>query len=473
MVVTVGPQTRPLRIAALCVARLTPLALVFPTAAVAQVDWSVTAAVAGLPATLGQDARLSASPASDDVVWLTLGDGRVYVSTDAGLTWAGQHLAPGRVTPLPKPAPRQPPLKSFVPQPRRAEGMPSASQVLGFSALEASFDDPVGSPSTLSLRAFSEELWTGRGVLTGPKTDPAPNRLYAANARTAADGKLFRVDVTPLPAHPRAAIARGNDGGVWRTDDAGATWRPVNAATAAAHSAPPTDEVPGAPCGRRVGLTQSGITLDGVDTSLDADALRGASACAVGAHTVWWLRAGRLLRAVPSARSDARAARFRPRLRHALESALSRAGAGPPQAPAWLLGLAPSLHVGVQAQRIALDSTRRSAFSDEPGAGPGAFNRGPLEPFDATVLLRWDLARLFESERASAHRAARRRTEDVERQTMAALASWSAAEARLGDTAALTPLARAQTEVAAEAAAAAVYMLAGAHPEDLSDSVQE
>ena len=107
------------------------------------------------------------------------------------------------------------------------------------------------------------------------------------------------------------------------------------------------------------------------------------------------------------------------------------------------------LHVGVQAQRIALDSTRRSAFSDEPGAGPGAFNRGPLEPFDATVLLRWDLARLFESERASAHRAARRRTEDVERQTMAALASWSAAEARLGDTAALTPLARAQTEVAA------------------------
>ena len=107
MVLTAGPRTRPGRLAALCVARLAPLALALPGTALAGADWSVAAAVAGLPESLGQGARLAASPASDEVVWLTLGDGRVYVSTDAGLTWAGQRLTPGRVSPLPKPSPLQ------------------------------------------------------------------------------------------------------------------------------------------------------------------------------------------------------------------------------------------------------------------------------------------------------------------------------------------------------------------------------
>jgi|GEM_PF-2684195 hypothetical protein len=473
MLVTAGSRPRLGRLVPQCLVRAAALLLALSGAVHAEVDWSVTASIAGLPPKLGSGATLSASPISDEVVWMTLPDGRVFVSTDAGLTWTGQRLTPDRVAPLPKPPPRQPPQRSFTASPRIAEGMPSPSQVLGFSALEASFDDPVGRPSTLSLRAFSEDFFEGRGVLLGARTDPAPGRLFAATARASRSGPPQRVRLVALRQGARAAIARSGDGTFWRTDDAGATWRPVDAASPDVAAVMADEDEDATLCGRRVGLRGRAVLFDGAPTSLDAEVIRSASSCAAGARTIWWTQADRVFRALPAPPARRIAHGSRPEVQQVLERALRRAGAIPQDTSPWLLRLAPSLHVGVRAQRVDLESTRRSAFSDEPGAGPGAFNRGPLEPFDATVLLRWDLTRAFEPPAVSAVRAAQRRAKDVERRASSALDAWVSAVDRLSDAGTLTPLARGQVEAAAEVAAATLYVLAGDLPQEHLENTQE
>jgi hypothetical protein len=421
-----------------------------PAGASAQADgWHVVPTL-DWPVAADETPRLFSTGEDDERLWVTGGLGRVFVSDDGGDTWRSGVLEPGAVHPLRKRTHTlDAPTSRFV-SPVDADGMPEPSQVLGFGSLERRFDDPVGRPSRRSLKAFSEDFADAGGELEGVEPDPPPSRLHAANQAAHEDRARRRLTLELAAGAPDEAVARG-EGGVWRTSDGGRTWVDASAES-------PTPAAPkGNLCDGRVIAEDVGL------------AVRRVPPCAVGRSVVWLVHGGELLRLSRAVATADGTGGPGPAHDAALRIARRRAGLEAPPIRPWYAALLPRVDVGLRLGAIDLESERVSSFLDLPEEGPGAFNRGPLDPFDAGVFLKWDLTKLLPAvdEEAARRKVALRRARTIDAQVTRALSTWQRARARLGDPhAGGDPLRRAQLELRAEVAAVTLQHLTGMNPDE-------
>ena len=434
--------------------------LCLPVGVNAQSGWHVVPTL-DWPVASGERAGLFSTGEDDDRLWVTGDAGRVYVSDDGGDTWRSAVLEPGAVPPLRKRTHTlDAPTSRFV-SPVNADGMPEPSQVLGFGSLEKKFDDPVGRPSRRSLKAFSDDFADAGGALEGMEPDPPPSHLHAANQSAFADRARRRLTLEIVSGAPDEATARG--GGVsWRTSDGGRTWLETSA------DAPARPASPSKTCAGRVVAVDGALQLDGEEVGLAATHV---PTCAVGRSVVWLLHGGELLRLSRTPVAPDAAGVAGPVDEAAMRVARRRAGLEAPPIRPWYAALLPRVDVGLRLAAIDLESERVSSFLDLPEEGPGSFNRGPLDPFDAGVFLKWDLTKLLPAvdEEADRRKVALRRARAVDAEVARALSTWHRARLRLDDLRrASDPLRRAQLELRAEVAAVTLQHLTGLNPDDLA-----